>query len=228
MTDSSIRVNIDSSLRIRWQGGPFLAVCNIGGCTNTWADQSEFDRECAEAVADLQGKGKSVLEEDFILSMRATFRAMPNMDPTRYRPASESLIRRCLDKGLFSINPLVDLNNLLSIRLGIPLGIYDMESLPSSTWTYRIGQIGEKYLTFSQQSKNAEGKLVLADELGPFGSPVADSGRAIISGKTSRMAIIAYLPMSLSIRAAEQLGQQVCGAFQKQFHPLNLSVQVIE
>jgi DNA/RNA-binding domain of Phe-tRNA-synthetase-like protein len=228
MTMQDVTVNVDDSLRNHWQGGPFLTICDVLGCTNARAGQSDFDRECADTITELRSKGKDVLDEQRVLAMRTTFRAMPDMDPTRYRPASESLIRRCLDKGFFSINPLVDLNNLLSVRLRIPLGIYDLESLQSSVWTYRTGRAGETYFTFSHQPKNAEGKLVLADDQGPFGSPVADSGRAVISDKTTRVAIVAYLPMELTASIAGQWGQQILDSFSKYFHPSEVSIRVVE
>ncbi|HJQ69152.1 MAG TPA: phenylalanine--tRNA ligase beta subunit-related protein [Blastocatellia bacterium] len=125
------------------------------------------------------------------------------MDPTRYRPASEALIRRCLDKDIFRINPLVDTNNLLSIRLQIPLGIYDIDRIEQSEWTYRVGREGESYLTISNQEKSASGKLVIADLEGVIGSPVADSGRAAIGSESKNILVIAYLPFDTGNEEAE-------------------------
>jgi len=119
--------------------------------------------------------------------MRATFRAMPDMDPSRYRPASEALIRRSLDKGLYRIGPLVDVNNLLSIRLRVPIGIYNLDQVVPANWIYRLGYPGESYLSISNQPKNASGKLVVADSGGVIGSPVIDSGRAAIRGEASQI-----------------------------------------
>ena len=150
--------------------------------------------------------------------MRATFRAMPDMDPSRYRPASESLIRRCLDKGLYRIRPLVDVNNLLSIRLRVPIGIYSFDQAVPASWIYRLGYPGESYLTISNQPKSGSGKLVVADSSGVIGSPVADSGRAAIYGEVSRISLIVYFPFYTSKDEAEEMVREVVQAFGQFFN----------
>src|SRR5215813_13259105 len=67
------------------------------------------------------------------------------LDPTRYRPSSESLLRRAVKgKGLYFINSVVDLVNYFSLKLLWPIGLYDADKLrPPITW--RIGQEGESY-----------------------------------------------------------------------------------
>lgn len=144
--------------------------------------------------------------------MRATFNAMPDMNPSRYRPSSESLIRRCLTKDIAQINPIVDLNNVLSMTLRIPLGVYDARCLHPSC-TYRIGHQGETYTTIAQALKNAGGKLVLADPAGVVGSPVTDSGRALIGSETNHVVVIAYVPFETSTAEAEQICVGIEAAF---------------
>jgi len=151
--------------------------------------------------------------------MRDTFRAMPDMDPGRHRPASEALIRRCLEKDLFRIKPLVDVNNPLSMRLRLPLGIYDLTELGSATWTYRLGFAGERYLTISQQPKSADGKLVLADNQGVIGSPIADSGRAPIRDRVGRVGVIAFLPFGFARDLAAQVASEIERSFERFFQP---------
>lgn len=152
---------------------------------------------------------------------------MPDMDPARYRPSSEALIRRFLEQGFFRINPFVDFNNLLSARLQLPLGIYDLDRVPASRWTYRIGRDGETYQTFSQQPKNAEGKLVIADEAGIFGDPVADSGRASISAQTTHLAVVAYLPLDASNTEGEAAAAEIKSTFMEQFRAASATSQII-
>ncbi len=55
-----------------------------------------------------------------VAALRTLFRAA-GCDPTRYRPASEALLRRLVKGGeLPEISPLVDLNNCLSAELAVP------------------------------------------------------------------------------------------------------------
>src|SRR5215813_2818960 len=67
------------------------------------------------------------------------------LDPTRYRPSSESLLRRAVKgKGLYFINSIVDLVNYFSLRSLCPMGLYDAFRLkPPIEW--RIGREGETY-----------------------------------------------------------------------------------
>jgi DNA/RNA-binding domain of Phe-tRNA-synthetase-like protein len=208
-----LEINVADAVKLRWSGEVALAVCQLDGCDNVTSLGSRFDAEHAEVVDQLRVQGKSLLEEERPKRMRATFRAMLDMDPSRYRPASEALIRRCLEKGLFRINPLVDVNNLTSVKLRMPLGIYDLARVPSCSWVYRLGNVGETYKTLSGQEKNADGKLVLADMHGVVGSPVVDSGRAAVHPETSRVAVIAFLPCGTSRSEGAQVAEQIEHAF---------------
>src|SRR5262249_21186319 len=52
------------------------------------------------------------------------------IDPTRYRPSSESLLRRVVKgKGLYIINSVVDVVNYFSLRQLCPMGLFDADLL---------------------------------------------------------------------------------------------------
>ena len=52
------------------------------------------------------------------------------VSPTKYRSAAEALLRRLTKKGdIPSINILVDIGNLLSIRYGLPVAIFDTRQI---------------------------------------------------------------------------------------------------
>jgi DNA/RNA-binding domain of Phe-tRNA-synthetase-like protein len=222
-----INLTVDVTIRERWRGDAILAICEITVTANAFAMDADFQREVRSLESELKAAGKQVLQEARVQQMRATFRVMPDMDPTRYRPSSEALLRRFVESGFFRINPLVDMNNLLSARLRIPLGIYDLGRLRPSPWVYRIGFDGETYQTFSGQPKNAAGKLVLADRDGILGGPVADSGRASITPETTHFAVVAYLPLDFSANDAESVAREVEGAFMSHFHVDGSHVQII-
>src|SRR5215472_9808852 len=96
------------------------------------------------------------------------------LDPTRYRPSSESLLRRAVKgKGLYFINSVVDLVNYFSLRLLWPIGLYDADKLlPPVSW--RIGREGETYTGIGRDELNLVHFPLLVDQEGPFGSPISD------------------------------------------------------
>lgn len=75
---------------------------------------------------------------------RAAYKAF-GKDPSRYRVSSEALIRRIgQGKGLYEVNTVVDVNNLISIESGFSVGSYDVSQI-SEELVFRIGQKGETY-----------------------------------------------------------------------------------
>ena len=166
-----------------------------------------FDSE--KEINFLKNLGDKYLHLPQLISMRKTFKAMPDMDPSRYRPASESLLRRFVSKGWFSIFPLVDINNYISLRTRIPFGIYSLDKIQTDTIIYRIGQSNESYCTLSGQIKSAEGKLVLCDRLGVIGSPVTDSNRANVDPLTQNILLIGYLPFYVTRNEVNSLKETI-------------------
>ncbi len=68
---------------------------------------------------------ESLAEEKSVRDVRAMFRAW-GMDPSKYRPSSEALLRRVVQgKGLYRVSSVVDIGNLGSIETGWPFGCYD-------------------------------------------------------------------------------------------------------
>ena len=72
---------------------------------------------------------------------RRAFRAF-GVDPTGYRSAAEALLRRLTKQGsLPSINALVDLGNLVAIRYGLPVAVFDQASVVGGTTvTFATGE----------------------------------------------------------------------------------------
>jgi DNA/RNA-binding domain of Phe-tRNA-synthetase-like protein len=125
-------------------------------------------------------------------ALRGLFRAA-GCDPTRYRPSSEALLRRLL-KGeeLPAIHPLVDLNNCLSVRLAVPCCVVGEGSFAPPV-VLRAGSAGESYESL-RGPFGLEGKPLLADVEGPFGTPITDSRRVKVGEGTRRAWMVAYLP----------------------------------
>ena len=113
-------------------------------------------------------------------------------DPSRYRPSAEALTRRVLQgKGLFRVNNVVDVNNLVSLETGHCAGTYDLDRLAAPV-VLRAGAAGESYEAIGRGPLNIEGLPLLADAHGPFGSPTSDSERTKIGFDTTSLLMVLY------------------------------------
>ena len=66
-------------------------------------------------------------------------------DPLRYRGSQESLLRRVSQvKALYTINTVVDINKLMSLKSNHSVGCYDCSHIHFPV-IFRIGQKGESY-----------------------------------------------------------------------------------
>jgi DNA/RNA-binding domain of Phe-tRNA-synthetase-like protein len=139
-----------------------------------------------------------------VAEYRSVFKSI-GIDPSRYRPASEALIRRVLNgKDLPPINSGVDVNNFFSIRFAIPIGLYNLDKIEGDV-EIRIGGANETYEGLNGRDMNMEGKLLSADSLGAFGSPIVDSKRTMMDETVRNALHIVYLQPSMENSEAEEL-----------------------
>src|SRR5262245_44259635 len=138
-------------------------------------------------------KDQPLGEISTVRKIRAIFHRA-GLDPTRYRPSSESLLRRAVKgKGLYFINSVVDLVNYFSLKLLWPIGLYDADRLkPPITW--RVGQEGESYEGIGRDRLNLANFPLLVDQDGPFGSPISDSMRTRVTEGCTRILWITFAP----------------------------------
>src|SRR6266849_1372692 len=127
-------------------GGVILAQGMTNGPTPT-SLQAMYQ---AEQQATLQRIGNTPLSQ--ITSLAAWRSAMRGfgVDPTQYRSAAEALLRRLTKKGdIPSINLLVDLGNLVSIRYALPVAVFDTHTLHGAV-TVHFADGSERYTTLGQ------------------------------------------------------------------------------
>lgn len=149
-------------------------------------------REAVAARARSAWTTESLSADPTVAALRKLFKAA-GCDPSRYRPSSEALLRRVLKgESLPAIHPLVDLNNCLSVALAVPCCIVAEGSF-SPPVTLRAGAPGESYESL-RGPFNLEGKPLLADAQGPFGTPITDSQRVKVTDGTRVAFLVAYLP----------------------------------
>ncbi|MDF2884572.1 MAG: hypothetical protein K0R54_5139 [Clostridiaceae bacterium] len=107
--------------------------------------------------------------------------------PSKYRLSSEALIRRILQgKGVYKINNIVDINNLISLKSKFPVGSYNIKNLHSPI-SLMIGKEGEQYKGIGKGNISIENLPVLTDSISSFGSPTSDSERAMITNNVSEI-----------------------------------------
>jgi DNA/RNA-binding domain of Phe-tRNA-synthetase-like protein len=190
-------------------GFPPAVLHKLEGWTLFWADLEPLpggEAALAALCAEVATAARASLTADALAAhpvagaVRKLFRRA-GTDPTRYRPSSEALLRRLL-KGekLPAIHPLVDLNNCLSVRLLVPACVIDVAAV-APPFELRAGAAGEAMLSL-RGPFDLEGKPLLADTLGPFGTPITDSERVKVGTSTARAWLTAYLPAGAALPAA--------------------------
>ncbi len=120
----------------------------------------------AEQAATIARIGQTPLSElPSLAGWRSAFRSF-GVDPTQYRSASEALLRRLTKKGdIPSINTLVDLGNLISIRYGLPVAIVDTRALALPV-TVQFADGSEAFRNLGQDEVDhpAPGEVIFIDE----------------------------------------------------------------
>ncbi|WP_294180721.1 B3/4 domain-containing protein [uncultured Clostridium sp.] len=112
--------------------------------------------------------------------------------PSKYRLSSEALIRRVLQgKGLYKVNNVVDINNLISLKSKFPAGSYNIKNIYSPI-SLSIGKEGEHYKGIGKALINISNLPVLTDSIGSFGSPTSDSERAMITDDVNEILLCIY------------------------------------
>ena len=145
------------------------------------------DEVFPQLISAIAEKGISGIE-NVSLSKKA-YKSL-GKDPNRYRVSSEALYRRIKQgKGLYQINTVVDVNNLISLETGFSVGSYDLKNIKGDI-ILRKGTEEENYKGIGKDDINIENLPVLADSEGAFGSPTSDSTKAMVtlnSEKTERI-----------------------------------------
>ena len=160
-------------------------VVNTSYCDELWQEihalEETFRRELTT---------ESLKEIPSIAATRRIYKAC-GKDPSRYRPASEALIRRMLQgKELYQIDTLVDLINLASIAFGYSIGGFDADKFVGDTLTLGIGREGEPYEGIGRGMLNIAGLPVYRDALGGVGTPTSDNERTKITLGTTHLVVL--------------------------------------
>lgn len=168
----------------------------VGACVEASVRNTPYCEALWEEIEALGERYRSFLTTDTVKELsgiaatRRVYRAC-GKDPSRYRPASEALIRQQLQgKALYQIDTLVDLVNLASIAYGYSIGGFDADKMVGDTLTLGIGREGEPYEGIGRGMINIAGLPVYRDEKGGVGTPTSDNERTKITLETTHLMVL--------------------------------------
>lgn len=148
---------------------------------NLW---EEISTACNRIAED--NSLKDVLKIENISAARNAYKKL-GKDPSRYRVSSESLARRIVKgKGLYKVNNIVDINNLISITSFHPVCAYDVDKIDLEI-CLKIGEEGDCYEGIGRGQINISNLPVFEDSKGKFGSTTSDSVRAMVTEDTTKL-----------------------------------------
>lgn len=132
---------------------------------------------------------EEVLEIKEIKAARNSYKAL-GKDPSRYRLACESLLRRLVKKNkLYRISDVVDLGNLLSIELKRSTALLDFDKIKGDVYIRR-GLESDIYEGIGRGIINVSNIPLYCDNEGAFGSPTSDTLRTAITADTKKLLLM--------------------------------------
>jgi DNA/RNA-binding domain of Phe-tRNA-synthetase-like protein len=168
----------------------------VGACVEAEVENTPFSQGLWNEIDQLSQHYRETLTTETLKDMsgiaatRRVYRTC-GKDPSRYRPASEALIRRVLQgKPLYQIDTLVDLINLASMAYGYSIGGFDASKFVGDTLTLGIGRESEPYEGIGRGFINIQGLPVYRDSLGGVGTPTNDNERTKIDLQTRHLLVL--------------------------------------
>jgi DNA/RNA-binding domain of Phe-tRNA-synthetase-like protein len=189
--ERSLKMNVIVSQEIEHVCPEFVGACVEADVVNT-----PYNSELWQEIESLGNRYRqeltteSLKEMTSIAATRRIYKAC-GKDPSRYRPASEALIRRVLQgKELYQRDTLVDLVNLASIAFGYSIGGFDADKFVGDTLTLGIGREDEPYEGIGRGMINIHGLPVYRDAEGGVGTPTSDHERTKMNIDTRHLVVL--------------------------------------
>ena len=168
----------------------------VGACVEAQVVNTAYCKELWQEIEALGNRYRAELTTESLKQMtsiaatRRVYKAC-GKDPSRYRPASEALIRRVLQgKKLYQRDTLVDLVNLASIAFGYSIGGFDADKFVGDTLTLGVGREGEPYEGIGRGMINIHGLPVYRDAEGGVGTPTSDHERTKMTIDTRHLVVL--------------------------------------
>ena len=153
------------------------------------AQLADFEADLARLAGEY--KLETVSQNPHVDATRRAYKAL-GKSPSEYRNSAEAMLRRIAKgNGLYHINNVIEVNNLISVDSGYAIGSYDVDQLRGQVVLVRA-EDGAHYDGIGKSSVNIQHLPVLKDELGYFGSPTSDSQRAMIQPGRRRVCSVIF------------------------------------
>lgn len=185
-----MQISIDDSIK------KAIPNCRLGYITVSDVTVRGTPPALAQEFGQLQAEVAKIYKLDLlaatprIVAVRTMYKKL-DFDPSRYRPASEALVRRVLqNKSLYYVNSAVDVNNFCSIKYLMPFGLYDLDKITGNV-VYRMASEGT-YVNIASKEVSANGKPFLTDQAGFFGNPTSDARRTAVNLSTTNLLSVIY------------------------------------
>ncbi len=154
---------------------------------------------------------EDVLKVPLIDEARNAYRTL-GKDPSRYKVASESLLRRIVNA--------VDAGNALSIILKRNTAVLDYDKIVGDV-VIRKGRTDDLFFGIGRGKLNVSNIPVYVDEVGPFGSSTSDSERTMITNKTKKLLVFvvcfSYTEVDKAIEITKEIYEKYVNAKNIQF-----------
>lgn len=185
-----VNITIDPQLKKVWQQAALGCVqCRVVVQPSSRQLLEAIDVVCRRLMDSMSIE--QIKTREHIAQTRACCKAL-GKDVKRYRNSAEAMNRRILQgKGLYRINNVVEVNNLISVKTGYSLGTYDLAHINGEVrWT--VTGEGVHYQGIGKDAVNIEFLPVLCDDEGFFGNPNSDNVRAMITENSKRILMCIY------------------------------------
>lgn len=201
------KIQINPTIKSKY---PTTRLGGLAGQIKVSSETSALWEVIDPAIAKLQAqlKTEDIAKIETIQHARKAYKSF-GKDPARYRLSAEALLRRIVKgKGIYKINNIVDLLNLVSVKSGISIGGYDTAYINGEI-TLGLGEKNEPYEGIGRGDLNIEFLPVLRDQTSAFGSPTSDSKRTMARDTTTHFMMVFF-----DFGSSEKLEQTILEAKQ--------------
>ncbi len=211
-----MNISIEDTVR---RAAPGLKVVALEADVTNPETSPELWRLIERAAADIAAVTDmgDINKRPGIRATREAYKAL-GKEPNRYRPSAEALCRRVVKGlGLYRIDTLVDLINLVSLQSGYSIGGFDLDKIEGDSLSLGVGREGEPFEAIGRGQLNIACMPVYRDEVGGVGTPTSDNERTKLSDDTRRllMCINVYgeeMPVDDTVALATRLLEEYCSA----------------
>ena len=176
-----------------WQRFPQLVpgLLVVGGINPGGEVEGQIRAWYERAGKRLADQTESEMPE--VAAWRRVYSQM-GLKPTKYRSASEALLRRFKREGdLPRLHPLVDLCNAVSLAYALPVAVFDLERVEQFI-EVRPAAGTEQYLSFQEEIEHPEaGEIIFADAAGHAHArrwTFRQSRRSVVEQGTEKVVVV--------------------------------------